>query len=69
MDWLTDLLPSLRCPDTHQPIRRATDAELARSKSTHPDGALVTEDGTRLYSIDKGIPVLLPGSAETLAES
>jgi uncharacterized protein YbaR (Trm112 family) len=67
MDWLDDLLPDLRCPVSQQPLRRATDAELGRSTRQHAEGALVTEDGRLLYSIDKGIPVLLPDSGEELA--
>lgn len=81
MDWLNDLLPKLRCPDTHQSLRWPTEAELAQFPlPTTPEGkvlatpapsstpsALITEDGTRLYLIDKGIPVLLPGSAILLA--
>ena len=65
MDWLTDLLPSLRCPDTHQSLRLPTEAEIAQFPIPIPEdeapAALITEDGTRLYLIDRGIPVLLPG--------
>ena len=67
MDWLNDLLPKLRCPDTKQSLRIATGTEIAQFPLPPPEGkapaALITEDGTRLYLIDHGIPVLLPGSA------
>ncbi|MBL9131351.1 MAG: hypothetical protein JNG86_09140 [Verrucomicrobiaceae bacterium] len=55
--WLEDFLPLMRCPDTHQPLRRATAAECARHSLT---AALATQDGTRLFTIDDGIPILLP---------
>ena len=57
--WLNDFLPLLRCPDTHQPLRRATPEECAANKV---DAALATEDGTRIFVIDNGIPILLPKS-------
>ena len=55
--WLEDFLPLLRCPDTHQPLRRATAEECARLQLP---AALATADGTRLFLIDNGIPLLLP---------
>ena len=55
--WLDDFLPLMRCPDTHQPLRRATTEECAAHGM--PD-ALVTQDGTRAFVIDNGIPILLP---------
>lgn len=54
--WLEDFLPLLRCPDTHQPLRRATPEECAAHKV---DAALATADGTRIFVIDNGIPILL----------
>ena len=30
--WLEDFLPLMRCPDTHQPLRRATEEECALNK-------------------------------------
>ncbi|MCB1279775.1 Trm112 family protein [Prosthecobacter sp.] len=55
--WLEDFLPLMRCPDTHQPLRRATEEECALNKV---EAALVTEDGSRVFVIDEGIPILLP---------
>lgn len=55
--WLNDFLPLLRCPDTHQPLRRATPEECA---ANNVDAALATADGTRVFVIDNGIPILLP---------
>lgn len=55
--WLDDFLPLLRCPDTHQPLRRATAEECASHSMT---AALATQDGSRLFIIDNGIPLLLP---------
>jgi uncharacterized protein YbaR (Trm112 family) len=58
--WLEDFLPLMRCPDTQQPIRRATAEECAKHGV---EAALITEDGTRVFVIDAGIPILLPSSA------
>ena len=58
--WLEDFLPLMRCPDTHQPLRRATAEECAKHGV---EAALVTEDGARVFVIDDGLPILLP--AET----
>ncbi|MDZ4404930.1 hypothetical protein [Prosthecobacter sp.] len=56
--WLEDFLPLMRCPDTHQPLRRATADECAKNNVT---SALATQDGSRIFIIDEGIPILLPG--------
>lgn len=58
--WLNDFLPLMRCPDTHQPLRRATPEECTANKV---EAALATEDGTRVFVIDNGIPILLPRQA------
>ncbi len=55
--WLEDFLPLMRCPDTHQPLRRATAEECARWGVS---AALTTEDGSQQFPIDAGIPILLP---------
>jgi uncharacterized protein YbaR (Trm112 family) len=55
--WLEDFLPLMRCPDTHQPLRRATAEECTKCGVK---AALVSEDGTRVFVIDAGIPILLP---------
>lgn len=55
--WLEDFLPLLRCPDTQQPLRRATAEECAKHQVTE---ALATADGSRFFVIDAGIPILLP---------
>lgn len=55
--WLEDFLPLMRCPDTHQPLRRATAEECQQHGL---QAALATQDGTRLFVIDNGIPILLP---------
>lgn len=55
--WLEDFLPLMRCPDTHQPLRRATAEECARLGVS---AALTTEDGSQHFTIDDGIPILLP---------
>lgn len=55
--WLEDLLPVMRCPDTHQPLRRATAQECVQHGV---QAALVTQDGSRVFVIEDGIPILLP---------
>lgn len=56
-NWLEDFLPLMRCPDTQQPLRRATAEECAKQGVQN---ALATQDGSRLFVIDDGIPILLP---------
>ena len=55
--WLEDFLPLMRCPDTHQPLRRATAEECAQWCVS---AALTTQDGSQQFTIDEGIPILLP---------
>ena len=59
LDWLNSVLPLLRCPDTHQPLRWASEGERARL-GPPPPAALANEDGTRLFRIEDGSPNLLP---------
>lgn len=56
-EWLDDFLPLMRCPDTHQALRRATAEECA---AHGVEAALATADGARVFAIDDGIPILLP---------
>ncbi len=62
-DWLADFLPLLRCPATRQPLRLATAAEKLRAGLASDAQALSSEDGSHLYIIDDGIPILLPGTS------
>ena len=70
-----DLLEFVACPLTHQAVREAEPATLARVNAKIASGActnaggekvsellteaLVTVDGQRLYPIREGIPVML----------
>lgn len=56
-----ETLALLRCPISMQPLRVATDAEarLAFGKDGTVKGALICEDGSRLYPVRDGLPVLL----------
>jgi len=70
-----DLLSILACPETHQPLREADDADLeavnariaaggvtnvgGKPVADALQGGLVREDGQRIYPIKDGIPVLL----------
>jgi uncharacterized protein YbaR (Trm112 family) len=70
-----DLVEILVCPETKQPVRLATSAELARVNERIRAGtlrnrggaavagelveALLREDGRILYPVDDGIPVML----------
>lgn len=58
-----ELLALLCCPETRQPLRVATEQELARSQLT---AGLVREDGQVLYPIRDGIPMLLADAAVRL---
>lgn len=60
LDWINDFLPTMRCPDTHQPLRWATAEDLIKHGFAADSKALSREDGTRLFPIDNGIPILLP---------
>mgnify|MGYP000355403850 CR=1 FL=1 len=60
LDWINDFLPSMRCPDTHQPLRWATAKDLLKHGYPAEAKALSREDGSRLFPIDAGIPILLP---------
>ena len=62
-EWIDRFLPKFRCPDTRQPLRWATPEECARAGLRPAEhSALAREDGTRLFPIDDGIPILLPAS-------
>lgn len=70
-----DLLELIRCPETHQPLRLADDAELAglnarvtagglvnragQPRTTPFTAALLRADGALAYPIEDDIPVLL----------
>lgn len=60
LDWINDFLPQFRCPDTHQTLRWATAEDLQRHGRPVDEKALVREDGSRVFVIDAGIPILLP---------
>ncbi len=60
LDWINEFLPQFRCPDTHQPLRWATPEDLQRHGRPTDEKALARQDGTRLFEIDAGIPILLP---------
>ena len=61
-----ETLALLRCPASLHPLRVATDDEaraaFGEDKSVH--GALICEDGSRLYPIRDGLPVLLESESK-----
>lgn len=79
-----ELLSILACPATHQPLREADATEVERvngrissgslktvggeAVSEAIEGGLVREDGTILYPIRQGIPVLLIEEGLPLAD-
>jgi len=62
--WIETFLPKFRCPDTKQSLRWATAQECLAEGLPEGQTALVREDGSRLFLIDAGIPILLPVDAE-----
>lgn len=60
-----DLIAVLRCPETGQPLRMATAEELARVQI---EQGLAREDGTAVYPVCDGIPVLLVEEAQSSRE-
>ncbi|MEX2580882.1 MAG: Trm112 family protein [Verrucomicrobiales bacterium] len=58
-DLSQEVLALLRCPETRQPLREATAEELARFATDLPEGAFIVEDGSRLYPVRDGFPVLI----------
>lgn len=55
-----DLIEILRCPATHLPLRRATEAEKRAAGIPSDEEALASLDGTRIYRALNGLPSLLP---------
>lgn len=74
-DTIDSLLQILACPESKQPLRKATAAELAEinqriegrllvnrievTVSEPVDGLLVRQDGAVAYPIRHGIPIML----------
>jgi uncharacterized protein YbaR (Trm112 family) len=63
LDWLKPFLPKLRCPNTHEALRLASEDEKLRFGAAAEAPALVNGSGTHLYPVVAGIPHLLPTSA------
>ncbi len=71
----SELLNVLRCPETKEPLRLATAAEIAKLNGKLAEGrilrhdgstlqnaltaGLITKSGARLYEIREGFPILL----------
>ncbi|MEM9017468.1 MAG: hypothetical protein AAGC68_10680 [Verrucomicrobiota bacterium] len=49
----------LRCPETGSPLKFIVSAEIPTLKDRFPEGAYTTEDGTRLYPVRNGLPILI----------
>ncbi len=52
------LLSILRCPETGQPLRPATEAERHKAGLKDPE-ALIREDGLAIYPVRNGIPLFV----------
>lgn len=62
------LLKVLRCPETGQGVRIANEAEKQRFPVNFDEGALISEDGKRLYPIKDGFPVMLRDESVLLCD-
>lgn len=61
LSWLNTFMDRLRCPNTQEPLRLATDEECRLRSVAVP--ALANQSGTHVYPVAEGIPHLLPTSA------
>jgi uncharacterized protein YbaR (Trm112 family) len=61
------LIDILRCPATHQPLRRATAGEKRAAGIPEGEEALLTLDGARFYRAINGFPSLLPPASEEVS--
>ena len=78
------LVAILACPETHQPVHVADEATVSKVNAAIAAGTvknrdgeavseaietgLVREDGTYLYPVREGIPVMLIGESIALAD-
>jgi hypothetical protein len=60
LGWINAFLPTMRCPDTHQSLPWAAAEDLLRHAMPPETLALARDDGSRVFPIDHGIPILLP---------
>lgn len=58
-----EILSLLRCPETGQELRVASETELAGFPGGSPEGGLLTLDGSRLYPVRNGLPHLVVDEA------
>jgi|TARA_B110000305_G_C19299623_1_gene568484 uncharacterized protein YbaR (Trm112 family) len=67
MTFSEETLELLRCPVTMQRLSVASDdqTKAAFSNDESVEGALVCEDGSRLYPIRDGLPVLIESESKT----
>lgn len=63
MELSQEIASLLRCPETGQPLHAAITEELDGFDGDFPEGAFVTEDGSRLYPIRDGLPHLVATEA------
>lgn len=61
------LIEILRCPETHQPLRHATDDEKRNKGIPGDEETFASLDGTRIYRTINGLPSLLPPANEVVS--
>lgn len=57
----------LRCPETHQSLRRATELEKHAKGIPEDEEVFSSLDGTRFYRTINGLPSLLPPANEVVS--
>ena len=67
--WIDEFLPKMRCPNTHEALRHASDLEKDRAGIGKNQTALANQSGTHVYPVIERILRLLPDDARVISPS